>query len=294
MIGSYTIDASIREVHTFESDVTEFPVEQGSPIADNIRPKPITVQIEGIVSNTPLPPISAGRSIVTDETDDSLPSVSALAALLAIRDAREPVTISTAVKSYDNMVLQSLEVPRDGTTGDALRFSATFVQVTIVTTTRATVRTTTVRTARPQDGKKTDFGKATIADIVPNGIYVVTLFQVQLAADTDNYQRFHYQDLYGPPILQDAYGLHYRVVDPNTTEPDGYIGQDNQYHQLAGTPAGTLATASGSYVPETAQGDLDSTATSYDPSTGTWTNAQGLPVSSSPPANVGAWKFPDP
>lgn len=295
-IGSYIIDTSTNEVHTYESDVTEFPVEQGSPISDNIRPKPIVVVITGIVSDTPLPPIAAGRQVVgsnESDGDDSPPSVSALAALIAIRDARQEVSISTAVASYDNMALQSLVIPRDPTTGEALGFTATFKQIVIVTTLRATLRTTTARTARPQDGAKINRGKYSIAPIVPNGIYVVTLpITTPGATAVNNPLLSQWTAIYGPPILQDSVGYHFRVVDPNTTEPDGYIGQDNKYHSLDGTVAGTLGAATGAYAPETAQGDIGAGATSYDPSTGTWVNQQGLPVTSAPPSNVDTWKFP--
>ncbi|HEY1815558.1 MAG TPA: hypothetical protein VGG74_24590 [Kofleriaceae bacterium] len=296
IVGGYTIDASIREVHTFESEVTQFPVEQGSPISDNVRPKPITVQLEGIVSDTPLPPIVQSREVEVVGSgpgdDDSPPSVDAIAALLAIRDAREPVPISTALKSYDNMALQNLEIPRDSTTGEALRFTATFVQIVIVTTTRASVRTTAVRTSRPGDSAAKNFGKYAVTSVLPNGIAVITLTTAQLAADTSNYLHFHYQDLYGPYILQDAVGQHFRVVDTTTTVPDGWIGQDNLYHAFdTNDEIGTLLAGAGSYTPA-ATSDPSTDAASYDPSTGQWVNQQGLPVVSQPPSNVDTFGFP--
>ncbi|HEY1814902.1 MAG TPA: hypothetical protein VGG74_21290 [Kofleriaceae bacterium] len=271
VIGAYTIDASIREVHTYESEVTQFPVEQGSPIADNVRPKPITVQLEGVVSDTPLPPIAQGRDVVGSgqgDGDDSPPSVGALAALLAIRDAREPVTISTALKSYDNMALQNLEIPRDTTTGEALRFTATFVQIVIVTTTRALVRTTVARTARPGDSAAKNFGK----HVGPN---VAIVYVISLPANTIPSTVASYTRIYGPPVLQDSTGFHFRDVNPKTTPPDGYVAK-NQYHALGSSASDTVP----------------SDATGYDPGTNTWTNDQGLPVSAVPPPDVPDWTFP--
>jgi hypothetical protein len=294
-IGSYVIDASIREVHTFESEVTQFPVEKGSPISDNVRPKPITVVIEGIVSNTPLPPIAQGRAVVgsgVGDGDDSPPSVSALAALQAIRDAREPVTISTALKSYDNMAMQNLEVTVDATTGEALSFTATFLQITIVTTTRATLRTAQVRTARPQDAAKTNADKAAVQVTIPTGILVITLPLTPDPTTGWNSLLDQWTALYGPPILQDSVGYHFRVYDPTQTIPDGYIAQDNQYHPLdTSDELGILEASVGAYTPP-ATGDSATDSSSYDPSVGTWVNQQGLPVTSAPPSNVDQYQFP--
>lgn len=147
-IGDYIIDATVTEAHAFNSDVTEYPVEQGGDITDNIRPKPITVMVEGLVSDTPIGRIADLRNFEGSNSEDFYPSRDALASLLAIRDAREPVTIVTSLQSFDNMVMTQLSVPRDAATGDALRFSATFQQVIFVTNNR-----TTVRTATPSNGK---------------------------------------------------------------------------------------------------------------------------------------------
>ena len=45
-IAGFVIDAALRETHTYESEVTEYPVESGAMITDNIRPRPITIEIE--------------------------------------------------------------------------------------------------------------------------------------------------------------------------------------------------------------------------------------------------------
>ena len=148
LIGDFQIDASITESHEFDSDVTDFPVETGSSITDNVRPKPIVVTIDGIVSDTPLGTISGVRT-----GTDALPSADALAALLAIRDARQPISITTSLKSFPSMVLTTLAVPRDATTGAALRFSATFTEVLLVTNNR-----TTVRVATPSSDQQVNLG----------------------------------------------------------------------------------------------------------------------------------------
>ncbi len=53
-IGSISLDASLSEVHSLSSEVTEHPVESGGTIADNVRKKPRMVRIEGFITNHPI------------------------------------------------------------------------------------------------------------------------------------------------------------------------------------------------------------------------------------------------
>jgi hypothetical protein len=53
-IGAIAIDAVVREVHKFAGEVTEHPVEEGADISDHYRPAPRGVQLEGVISDTPL------------------------------------------------------------------------------------------------------------------------------------------------------------------------------------------------------------------------------------------------
>lgn len=158
VIDDYLIDVATSEEHSYESEVTEYPVESGSSISDNIRPKPIEVTIEGVVSDFPLSPLIVDARA----TATSSPSQEALEKLLRIRDAREPVRITTGLKIYESMVLRSLSIPQDAETGQALKFRATFVQVKIVENKRTFVR---VATSQVGAGKKKDFGKQVVRTV---------------------------------------------------------------------------------------------------------------------------------
>src|ERR1700682_4031627 len=52
--GDFHFDAVLNEQHNIDSQVTEHAVEEGSNIADHVRPNPITVQIKGLITNTPV------------------------------------------------------------------------------------------------------------------------------------------------------------------------------------------------------------------------------------------------
>ncbi len=125
MIDGFFIDCSLNESHSFESDVTEYPVESGSNIVDNIRPLPIVVEMECLVTDTPIGPIITKRPLES-------PVQSAYDLLMRIRDRREPVTIQTSLRTYENMALKGLSIPRSSGGASALHFTATFHQIQIV------------------------------------------------------------------------------------------------------------------------------------------------------------------
>lgn len=147
LIDGFEIDVTVSEEHSFDSEVTEHPVESGADVADHVRARPIVVTLEGVVSNTPIGALRDRRS----SAGSTSPPSDALLKLLLIRDLREPVSITTALQQYDDMLLSSLSVPVGP--DDALNFRATFTQVVIVTNER-----TVVAVKEPRDAKKTTRG----------------------------------------------------------------------------------------------------------------------------------------
>jgi hypothetical protein len=158
IIDGYPIDCAKFEDHNLESDVTEDPVESGSQMTHHVRALPARVSLECWVSDTPLGELVQARAssaLLTAAATGSLPlpSEEAYARLELIHKRREPVTIETNLKRYDNMVLRSLSVPIDVGTGDALMFRAEFVEVEIKTNER-----TVVRVAVPRGKSKVNRG----------------------------------------------------------------------------------------------------------------------------------------
>lgn len=138
-IDGYPIDVALREEPTFDSEVTQYPVETGADLVDHVQIKPVTIVLEGIVSDTPFGKIADERAafvgITSQEAWKSNNGWSAdgYARLKEIFEAREPVSIEISRGIFDNMVLQSLAVPSVSNDGDMLHFIATFVQIRIVT-----------------------------------------------------------------------------------------------------------------------------------------------------------------
>lgn len=144
MIDALELDATERETHARTTEITSHPVEVGADVSDHIRAKPRTVTIDGTITNTPIAGVPGGGR-----------AADAFRQLEELAETGRVVTIRTNLRTYDSMVLSSLTVPRDRTTGAALAFSATFQAIRSVQN-----RTTTVTVAAakrklgPQVGKQ--------------------------------------------------------------------------------------------------------------------------------------------
>lgn len=130
-IGVVELDASIRELHRGSATVTRHPIEaeagSQSSVSDHVHVDPISIQIEGMVTNTPAEWLAGITG--TEENRDIAAHQELLDDLLTGR----LVTIVTTLLEYPNMVLESLEVARDAAKGNALHLSANATMVRLVT-----------------------------------------------------------------------------------------------------------------------------------------------------------------
>lgn len=165
------IDASPARTHTASAQVTEHPVEKGSPATDHIRPMPRRVTIEGIITNTPLgaPPTAAtndvgggagytaGKYLVEMNPQSTLASfirgprppyqlvawvqsgkfdrvTDSFLALAAAVTKGYLFSIATSLSNYDNMAATDFKVTEDKHSVNALNFSIDFQELRIVET----------------------------------------------------------------------------------------------------------------------------------------------------------------
>ena len=174
MIGDIAIDCTVTETHTSTATVTEHPVESGSNITDHIRPEPVQLSVNGIITNTPIGAqqtqrvISAGGLSVTTTQLEAAPNTLGYAQTVwrkldALRIAARPIKVITRDRTYESMAMMSLTVPKTAKTGDALEFTATFKEVRIVEN-RTTRR---VVAKAPKSHKKVDTGKQPTAKQTP-------------------------------------------------------------------------------------------------------------------------------
>lgn len=129
-IGLVTLDASVSEVHTATATVTRHPVEaeQGtqSAVSDNVQVDPLSVQIDGLVTNHPAEWLGTFDS---SETRDVQAHLELLTTLLT----GTLITVKTTLFEYDDMVLEQLQITRDKDKGNALYLKAAATQVRLVT-----------------------------------------------------------------------------------------------------------------------------------------------------------------
>lgn len=138
-IGGYTIDAVLNEEYTKEADASEYPVERGPAISDNIRIKPDGLRITGIVSDTPIGLVANQRTIGKDASGKSSgPAREALQALCDTFNAATPIDITTMLRTYTSMVFTGLSFPVEPV--DAQTFTMTFKEIVIIDNVRTTVK----------------------------------------------------------------------------------------------------------------------------------------------------------
>lgn len=153
----YVFDAVLTAHHEQELTTTEHPVQTGASISDHayIRPARLTLEI--------------GMSDVMDAffnpstwTGSASKSVSAFLTLVALRDARIPITVTTRLFSYANMLLRMVSADESSKTVAGLRARIEFFQLFMATTLQ------TEDSARPQDTDETNIGSVTPQPVTPS------------------------------------------------------------------------------------------------------------------------------
>lgn len=175
-------DAVKSETHTGANTVTDHPVEEGVNISDHSRPEADRLQVEMIVSDTPLSLVQMQRaqqfmqqngvgSVLNpfggSQSIAAVPGYSAavLQKLWDLKDSGTLVQVVTSIRYYRSMMIETISVPRDAKTNSALRCTIGFKFVRIVQnklTRRVVAKDTRV-------GSKVKTGHANVqTDAVPN------------------------------------------------------------------------------------------------------------------------------
>ena len=131
-LGELLIDAVIKESHELRAQISEHPTETGESFCDHVHTMPTQLQIEGIISNTPmtligLTALSSFTNYLSDRSNDR--ALDGFKKLEDIFLKREPITIATTLKEYPHMVLESLTIERGGGTSESLNFKALAKQI---------------------------------------------------------------------------------------------------------------------------------------------------------------------
>ena len=151
------IDATRAEEHTFKAKATQHEVEDGANISDHVIKTGRVVVIDGVISDDPITLTEAaignlagitgnlvgglGGAVATGAvaklgseliSNGSKPSKDAIDIFEIIYEGSIPVMITTSIKTYTNMIMESLSIPRNSRNANSLEFKATFKEIRIV------------------------------------------------------------------------------------------------------------------------------------------------------------------
>lgn len=125
-IGDMQVDCVIDHVTSFQSNVTEHPIEGGFVIADHVSRQAMKLSVTVIITPTP---VSYFR-IMGGSNPDRLSEASAYFEQLHLKG--EPITIVLPDRICENMVMTSCPLPRNVQDGFCYRLALEFSHVMIV------------------------------------------------------------------------------------------------------------------------------------------------------------------
>lgn len=153
------LDASISETHSNSAQISDHQVERGPNVTDNIRILPKRLNIEAMVTNTPVAvPVDmtqlgssydyktiidmgaagggeflAGRTYKALAFTDAVDRVGQVYAVLLNAQQNGAIfTITTSLVDYQNMAMAGMSVPRSADLGNVLRFTMDFQEMRFV------------------------------------------------------------------------------------------------------------------------------------------------------------------
>ena len=134
-IGNLEFDTLDQETHEWNRDVTMNPVENGSPISDHIIRQPRKLTVAGMISNAPVTGVLTQLSNALASGFSGEDRVNTAIKLLdSLYQSNELVTIYTKNYTYENMLLQAINIPRRAGDGDAVNITIDAVECNIVST----------------------------------------------------------------------------------------------------------------------------------------------------------------
>lgn len=164
----FTLDADLSDRHSRRVTISKHPIETGAKPIDHAELEPRTYMCEGIFTNVPLDAATQQARGLAEGTPLDGSWVKSMAdALDQLLEMRQPMTISTDMRVYTNMVMLTLDIPRDPSIGEAIQFTATFEEVRFVQTQTVTLQLPKTKVPTKPNGKN-DQGKKVAQPVDPN------------------------------------------------------------------------------------------------------------------------------
>lgn len=138
LIGDIKLDVIISEGATASARITKNPVEHGADINDHVIIDPMTFNMSGVVSDTKtniigaISQLSKIESITSALNRVNTPSKEAWEQLLQLHTDKTPFELVTNLRTYSNVVMQTISEIQDKNTSNGLFFTASFMEIILV------------------------------------------------------------------------------------------------------------------------------------------------------------------
>jgi len=133
LYGNIELDAVLDENHEWSAEATSNPVEVGAPVTDHVIDQSDKLKIRGFVTDTPLN-LSQSVSGLVNSGNVGNRTQAVFDLLHQLIKLKEPMTVYTKHRIYDDMVLTNVTIPRSAGVGEAIEFSAEFINIRKVAT----------------------------------------------------------------------------------------------------------------------------------------------------------------
>ncbi|MGQ0285867.1 phage baseplate protein [Pasteurellaceae bacterium 22721_9_1] len=123
-IGVLELDALLTESTSLRSQITEYPVEDGSVISDHITQEAETLTIEGVIT---------GAGTLFNVAQGKAKLIGAKESLRQLHQDRTLLTVTTGVDIYPDFAIESCEISRTADGGEKFDVSLTLKKIKKVT-----------------------------------------------------------------------------------------------------------------------------------------------------------------
>lgn len=160
-VSPIVAQVTIEEQHRDEVQITEHPIEQGANVADHAFSLPASLIVRYGWSNSPSAAnvgqaltnsakgtVSGVQSLLSGNSSDQVKDI--YAKILRLQASRDPFTVYTGKRRYDNMLIKSVAVTTDATTEQALMVTIELRQVLFVRVTTTSVGAPSSAQAAPE------------------------------------------------------------------------------------------------------------------------------------------------
>lgn len=121
-----SFDAMLSEAPSYSGKLTEHPVEGGGVVADHYTSDADTLSLELYMTNE-RQPFDTGPEVTTRDFD-------AFARLVALKNARQPLRVVTALDTYASMVIERVSTTRSSASGQSLKVNVELKRAVFATT----------------------------------------------------------------------------------------------------------------------------------------------------------------